>query len=68
MRKIKKVLRMVVLVCLIFLACIGIGISGGVPPAFTKNRRDSEKENIELMDTEEGKSDDQKGTLEELRA
>lgn len=57
MKKIKKALRLLVFVCLIVLAGIGIGISGGVPIPLSKNRRDSEKENIELIDKQSEKSD-----------
>ena len=55
MEKIKKILRLTLLVCLIVLASIGIGISGGVPIPTIKSTRDSEKEKTELVD-EKGSS------------
>ncbi len=57
MKKIKKALRVLAFICLLLLAGIGVGISGGVPIPLTKNRRDSEKENIELIESEDKKAD-----------
>lgn len=37
-------------ILLITLACVGIGISGGVPLPLLRNRRDFEKEDIELVE------------------
>ncbi len=53
MEKIKKVIRAIVWICLIMLAGIGMGISGGVPIPFMKSRRDSEKEKIEEVMNED---------------
>ena len=46
-------MRLFALICLIVLASIGVGISGGVPlPSFSK-RIESETENIELIDEQD---------------
>ena len=50
MKKIKQAIKLLVFICLIVLAGLGIGLSGGVPLPLTKNRKDSEKENIELTE------------------
>lgn len=42
-------------VCLIALAVLGIGISGGVPLPFSNNRRDNEKDKTELLEKQEAK-------------
>lgn len=56
MRKIKQALKLLALICLIVLAGIGIGLSGGVPLP-TRARRNSEKENIELPVSEDSNTD-----------
>lgn len=56
MKKIKKALRLFVLICLIVLACIGIGISGGVPLSLTSNRRETQKEKKEIVEEQVQKS------------
>ncbi len=53
----EKALKLMILICLIVLAGVGIGISSGVPIPMTKNRRNSEKQNIELIDDESKTSD-----------
>ncbi len=50
MKKFKKALRVLALICLITLAVIGVGISGGVPLPSFKSRRDPEKEKTELIE------------------
>jgi len=50
-------------VCLIVLAGIGIGLSGGVPIPSLKNRRDSEKEKIELIVNQEERSNSQQAKI-----
>jgi len=57
MKRIKKAIRLLALVCLIILACLGIGMSGGVPLPQIKNRRDAEKDAIELVDNQEEEGD-----------
>jgi len=56
MKKIKRIIRILIFVCLIFLAALGVGISGGVPIPMSKNRRDKENEDIELLETQDEKS------------
>jgi len=63
MNRIKKIARLLAFICLIILAGIGIGISGGVPLPLSKNRRESEKENIELIENQDKKSDSQQGQI-----
>ena len=53
MKKIKRIARLLVLICLIVLASIGVGISGGIPIPLSNNKRESEKENIELLENKE---------------
>lgn len=52
MKKIKKILRLLALACLMMLAGIGVGMSGGVPIPFSK-RMESEEDTIELIDNHE---------------
>lgn len=52
-----RTLRLLGLVCLIALAVIGVGISGGVPLSLLKNRRDTEKEKTELVENEDQESE-----------
>jgi len=63
MNRMKKALRVITFVCLIVLASVGVGLSGGVPLPTIKNRRDSEKENIELIENQEDKSNAQQGQI-----
>jgi len=60
MKKIKRIARLLGLVCLIVLASIGMGISGGVPIPLLRNRREPEKENTELVEKKNKKSDSKK--------
>ena len=53
MKKLKKAFKLFVFVCLIILAGLGVGLSGGVPVPFQKNRREHEKEMIELVEENE---------------
>jgi len=50
MSRIKKAARLFAFICLIVLAGIGIGMSGGVPIPSIKNRKETEKENVELLE------------------
>lgn len=63
MSRIKKAARLFAFICLIVLAGIGVGLSGGVPVPISKNRRDSEKENMELIDDQNESSDSQQGQI-----
>mgnify|MGYP000698807142 CR=1 FL=1 len=57
MKRFKKTLRLLGLVCLIALAVFGVGIAGGVPiPSSTKREHDIEMK-IELLDTAESEVD-----------
>ncbi|MDF1697693.1 MAG: hypothetical protein P1U56_17740 [Saprospiraceae bacterium] len=53
MKKFKKVVKLFLLVLLIFLATIGIGISGGIPINFSKKRRLPAEVSIELIEPKE---------------
>lgn len=57
MDRIKKIARLFIFICLIILAGIGIGLSGGVPLPFSQNRRQTKKEKIEQLAYQEKKSD-----------
>lgn len=59
MVRIKKALRLFVLICLIVLAGIGVGLSGGVPIPMSNSRKDTEKENIELIENKEEESNNE---------
>jgi len=49
MSRVMKAARLFAFICLIVLAGIGVGISGGVPLPTIKNRRESKKEDTELV-------------------
>lgn len=57
MKKIKKMIKLLAFVSLLALAGVGVGLSGGVPIPLLKNRRDFEKEDIELVEEKTEKSD-----------
>lgn len=59
MSRIKKAARLLAFICLIVLAGIGIGLSGGVPLPASTSRRESEKEKIELIENQDEKADSQ---------
>jgi len=63
MNRINKIFRLLAFICLIILAGIGIGMYGGVPLPVSKNRRKSEKENIELIENQDKNSDSQQGEI-----
>jgi hypothetical protein len=50
--KIQKSLRMLLLILLIFLASIGVGMSGGVPIPIKNKKDDSKETQIELVEEE----------------
>ena len=57
MNRIKQVLRRLLLICLIVLAGVGIGLSGGVPlPNFGK-REDKQEITNESVEVQEGAID-----------
>lgn len=53
MNRVKRAIHVLLFVCLILLASVGVGLSGGVPIPNLKNRRDPEKENIELVENQD---------------
>jgi len=57
MGKAKRVFRFILYVLLISLACIGVGLSGGVPIKFNQPNRDPEKDKIELVENKDEDSD-----------
>lgn len=59
MKSFKRALRLCVFICLIVLAGIGVGLSGGVPIPMSNSRKDTEKENIELIENQEEESNDE---------
>lgn len=65
MQKIKKFLRLLLFICLIILACLGVGLSGGVPLPLSNKRRDSGKENIELIEPKIERSDVKQNQVKE---
>jgi len=53
MKRFKQLLRRLLLICLIVLASIGIGLSGGVPiPSFGKREEKQEINNEEFSEEE----------------
>jgi len=63
MNRIKRAIRLFAFVCLIVLASIGVGLSGGVPLPSFSSKRESEKEDIELIENQDGNSISQKGEI-----
>lgn len=63
MKKIKKAARLLAYACLIVLAGIGIGLSGGVPLPSLKIKRDPEKEKIELVEGQNQKADNKQSQI-----
>jgi len=63
MSRIQKATRLLVLICLIVLAGLGVGISGGVPIPTTQKRKDSEKEKMELLENQAKESDSQQAKI-----
>jgi len=57
MSRLKQAARLFIFICLIVLAGLGIGLSGGVPIPTINHRKDSEKEDIELIENEESESE-----------
>ncbi|MEM7161386.1 MAG: hypothetical protein AAF487_02995 [Bacteroidota bacterium] len=50
MKNFKRVFRLLAFIALMVLACVGIGLSGGVPLPTSQNRREQEKAVIEMQD------------------
>ena len=63
MNRFKKAIRLFAFVCLIVLASVGVGLSGGVPLPSFGSKRKSEKEDIELIENQEANSISQKGEV-----
>ncbi|MFK7903821.1 MAG: hypothetical protein AB8B69_01790 [Chitinophagales bacterium] len=57
MKRFKRILRPLGLVCLIALAVFGVGIAGGVPIPSSTKREHAIEVKIELLDTEENAAD-----------
>jgi len=57
MKKIKKALKFLVLICLIILASVGIGMVGGIPISFSDKRKQTPDIKIELVETDEKDSE-----------
>ncbi len=53
MKKAKRVFKFILFVLLICMACIGVGLSGGVPIPFNNAKRDPQKDKIELVEKED---------------
>jgi hypothetical protein len=58
MKSLKKAFRLVCLVLLIFLACFGVGLSGGIPTPFSGKRDEKAEINIEMVESEKDETDD----------
>jgi len=57
MKRFKRILRLLGLMCLIALAVFGVGIAGGVPIPSSTKREHAIEVKIELLDTEESEAD-----------
>ncbi len=57
MQRFKRILRLLAFICLIVLASIGIGLSGGVPLFSSIVRKDKDKDNTELVEETDVESD-----------
>lgn len=55
MKKAFKFLKMLLFICLIVLACLGVGLSGGIPIPMNRFNRHPEKNKIELMEKNDEK-------------
>lgn len=53
MKRFKRILRRIVLICLLILAVSGVGIVGGIPIPKSNSRKDQVEFNVELEDTQE---------------
>lgn len=52
MKKFKRIMKLLALICLIALAVMGVGLSGGVPIPLSNKREDTIEANIELVESE----------------
>ncbi len=50
-------LRMLLLICLIVLASVGIGLAGGVPIPLSSKREDKVDVNVELIESKDQEED-----------
>lgn len=57
MKKLKKALRLLFLICLILLASVGIGMVGGIPLPISDKRKQTPDINIELVEPQDEESD-----------
>lgn len=53
MKRFKRILRRIVLICLLVLAVSGVGIVGGIPIPKSNTRKDQVEFNVELEDAKE---------------
>ena len=53
MKKAKRVFKILLFVLFIFLAALGVGISGGVPIPINRSERDKKRDDIELVQEED---------------
>jgi hypothetical protein len=65
MKKLKKLLRLLVLICLLVLASFGIGLNGGVPLPVIKRKNSYEEVRIELIDKKDKVSETTKIQIKE---
>ena len=56
MKRFKKILKLLGLVCLIVLASVGIGITGGIPIPSSKKKENNIEIKIELVESTEDKT------------
>jgi hypothetical protein len=56
MKFLKSVWRIISLVIIIFLACVGVALAGGVPVTMNRKRQDDEIQ-IVMVESREGKND-----------
>jgi hypothetical protein len=53
MKRFKKALKLCFLVLILFLACIGVGIAGGVPIPFSRRKENDSQTKIELVESKD---------------
>jgi len=57
MKKAMRVFKVFIYIFLISLACLGVGLSGGVPIPFNRLKRDPNKDKTELLEIKDDNSD-----------
>jgi len=60
MKRIKRIIRIIGFACLIALAGIGMGLSGGVPIPVMKRRKDPSEEQTELVEKKQDEDESEK--------